>query len=352
MSAADPALSAWRNLVDLDRLAAWMDDRGLEAGPIEEAGRPPGGTQNILLKFRRGERWFMLRRPPMAPRMNGSETMRREARVLAALADTDVPHPRLIAACPEEDVLGAAFYLMEPIDGFNATLGLPPLHAGSPAVRRDMGLSLVDGIAALGRVDHVAHGLADFGRAEGFLERQVGRWRKQLESYHEYEGWAGPGGIAGIEEVGAWLAARTPRSFKPGVIHGDYHLANVLFRFDGPELAAIVDWELTTIGDPLLDLGWLLATWPQTESGEAGNVSVTPWDGFPTADELVDRYAGQTERDLSHMRWYGVLACYKLGIILEGTHARAAAGKAERATGEALHNQTLGLFRRALAWID
>jgi len=352
MSAADPSLAAWRNLVDLDRLAAWMDERGLEAGPIEQAERPPGGTQNILIKFRRGERWFMLRRPPMSPRMNGSETMRREARVLAALADTDVPHPRLIGACPEEDVLGAAFYLMEPIDGFNPTVGLPPLHAGSAEVRRGMGLSLVDGIAALGRVDHVSRGLSDLGRAEGFLERQVGRWKKQLDSYNEYEGWAGPREIEGIDEVGSWLAARTPRSFKPGILHGDYHLANVLYRFDGPGLAAIVDWELTTIGDPLLDLGWLLATWPEAEGVEAGNVSVKPWDGFPTADELVERYAGQTDRDLSHMRWYGVLACYKLGIILEGTHARAAAGKAETATGEALHNQTLGLFRRAVRWID
>lgn len=353
MSVADPSLSAWRSLVDLDRLAAWMDARGLEAGkPIEEAERPPGGTQNILIRFRRGERWFMLRRPPMSPRMNGSETMRREARVLGALAGSDVPHPGLIAGCPDEDVLGAAFYLMEPIDGFNATVGLPPLHAGSPQVRREMGLSLVDGIAALGRVDHVAAGLSDLGRAEGFLERQVGRWKKQLDSYNEYEGWAGPGEIAGIDEVGAWLAARTPTAFKPGIIHGDYHLANVLFRPDGPQLAAIVDWELTTIGDPLLDLGWLMATWPETVEGEAGNVSVKPWDGFPTIDELIARYAEQTDRDMTHMRWYGVLACYKLGIILEGTNARAAAGKAEKATGDALHNQTLGLFRRALKWID
>lgn len=353
MSVADPSLSAWRSLVDLDRLAAWMDERGLETGkPIEEAERPPGGTQNILIRFRRGERWFMLRRPPMSPRMNGSETMRREARVLGALAGSDVPHPGLIAGCPDEDVLGAAFYLMEPIDGFNATVGLPPLHAGSPQVRREMGLSLVDGIAALGRVDHVAAGLSDLGRAEGFLERQVGRWKKQLDSYNEYEGWAGPGEIAGIDEVGAWLAARTPQAFKPGVIHGDYHLANVLFRPDGPQLAAIVDWELTTIGDPLLDLGWLMATWPETVEGEAGNVSVKPWDGFPTIDELIARYAEQTDRDMTHMRWYGVLACYKLGIILEGTNARAAAGKAEKATGDALHNQTLGLFRRAMRWID
>ncbi|MDZ4374441.1 MAG: phosphotransferase family protein [Phenylobacterium sp.] len=351
MSAADPSLDAWRTLVDLDRLTAWMDDQGLETGPLDVAGRPPGGTQNILLKFRRGDRDFMLRRPPLSPRMNGSETMRREARVLAALADTDVPHPRLIAACPEEDVLGAAFYLMEPVDGFNPTVGLPPLHAGDPEVRRAMGFALVDGIAALGRVDHLSKGLADFGRAEGFLERQVGRWKKQLDSYREYEGWAGPGEIEGIDAVGAWLDAHRPPTFRPGLIHGDYHLANVMYRFDGPELAAIVDWELTTVGDPLLDLGWLMATWPQAEAIDAGNVSVQPWDGFPTADELVDRYSTQTDRDLSHMRWYGVLACYKLGIILEGTHARAAAGKAEVATGERLHAQTVSLFQRALRWI-
>ena len=355
MSAADPApnpaLDAWRGLVDLNRLTDWMDACGLERGPIEDAARPPGGTQNILLKFRRGDRGFMLRRPPLAAHMNGSETMRREARVLGALAGTDVPHPRLIAACPDEDILGAAFYLMEPIEGFNPTVGLPPLHARDPAVRHAMGLALADGIASLGAVDHLAVGLADFGRAEGFLERQVGRWKKQLASYADYEGWAGPGEIEGVEAVGAWLEAHRPRTFRPGIIHGDYHLANVLYRFDSPDLAAIVDWELTTIGDPLLDLGWLLATWPELDGPEPGNASVKPWEGFPTAAELVDRYAARTERDLSAIHWYGVLACYKLGIILEGTHARAAAGKAEVTTGLALHNQTLALFRRAMRWI-
>ena len=357
MSAADPAvgvspaLDAWRELVDLDRLAAWMDARGLESGPIEEAARPPGGTQNILLKFRRGERWFMLRRPPLAPRMNGSETMRREARVLGALATSDVPHPRLIAGCPEEDVLGAAFYLMEPIDGFNPTVGLPPLHAGDPAVRRQMGFALIDGIAALGRVDHVAAGLSDLGRADNFLERQVGRWKKQLASYQEYDGWAGPGEIDGIDEVADWLDAHQPATFQPGLIHGDYQLANVLYRYDGPQLAAIVDWELTTLGDPLLDLGWIMATWPLADRPASAKLTVTPWEGFPTIDEMVERYAGQTSRDMSHMPWYAVLACYKLGIILEGTHARAAAGKAEKATGDALHAHTLSLFDRALGWI-
>jgi aminoglycoside phosphotransferase (APT) family kinase protein len=338
-------------LIDFAALADWMDSQGLESGPIDDIVQLTGGSQNVIVKFRRGQRRFVLRRPPEHTRANGNETMRREARVLGALAGTAVPHPGLIASCPDEAVLGAAFYLMEPVEGFNPTVGLPALHAGDPKVRRAMGLALVDGIAALGGVDHVATGLSDFGRADGFLERQVGRWKKQLASYEEYQGWAGPGEIEGIDEVGAWLEAHRPQSFKPGIIHGDYHLANVLYRFDGPQLAAIVDWELTTIGDPLLDLGWLLATWPEVDGPEAGNVSVKPWDGFPTAAELVDRYAGQTERDLSAVHWYGVLACYKLGIILEGTHARAAAGKAEVSTGLALHNQTLGLFRRAMRWI-
>lgn len=346
------ALESWTDLVDLAKLEAWMDAQGLESGPLEDATQLAGGTQNILLKFRRGGRSFVLRRPPHRPHMNGSETMRREARVLAALKGSDVPHPGLIAACPTEDVLGAAFYLMEPIEGFNATVGLPPFHAGDPKIRHRMGLAIADGAAALGRVDYIAAGLADLGKVDNYLERQVKRWRSQLESYREYEGWAGPGDIPGVEKVADWLDANRPSSFKPGIIHGDYHLANVMYRFDGPELAAIVDWELTTIGDPLLDLGWLMATWPDAEGrGSTGSVGVQPWDGFPTAQELVAQYARGTTRDLVAIEWYAVLACYKLGIILEGTHARAAAGKAPKATGDMLHASTIGLFRRALGWI-
>jgi aminoglycoside phosphotransferase (APT) family kinase protein len=277
--------------------------------------------------------------------------MRREARVLGALRGSDVPHPGLIAACGAEDVLGSAFYLMEPIEGFNATVGLPPLHAGSAAIRHEMGLSLVDGIAALGRVDHVAVGLADFGKAEGYLERQVARWRSQLEGYVEYEGWPGPAEIPGVERVARWLDDNRPKSFRPGIIHGDYHLSNVLFAPDGPKLAAIVDWELSTIGDPLLDLGWVIATWPGPEGPKPGDVGVTPWDGFAVEAELVARYAEGTTRDLSAIQWYAVLACYKLGIILEGTHARAFAGKATKEMGDRLHAATIGLFQRAEALI-
>ena len=346
------SLESWADLVDLNRLTEWMDGKGLEKGPLKNVMPLTGGTQNILLKFERGPRTFVLRRPPHRPHMNGSETMRREARVLGALKGSDVPHPGLIAGCPEEDVLGAAFYLMEPVDGFNATVGLPPLHAGDAGVRRQMGLSIADGAAALGRVDYIAAGLSDLGKPEKYLERQVARWQGQLESYKEYEGWSGPAEIPGVDRVAKWLDDNRPASFKPGIIHGDYHLANVMYRYDSGQLAAIVDWELTTIGDPLIDLGWLMATWPDEEGrGSTGSVGVQPWDGFPTAAELVTRYGEGSTRDLSAIEWYAVLSCFKLGIILEGTNARAAAGKAPKATGDMLHASTIGLFNRALGWI-
>jgi aminoglycoside phosphotransferase (APT) family kinase protein len=212
--------------------------------------------------------------------------------------------------------------------------------------------ALADGLAALSRVDHIAAGLGDLGKVDGFLERQAPRWRSQLEQYQAYEGWPGPGGLSGVEEIDKWLRENRPKDFQPGILHGDYHLANVMFRRDGPELAAIVDWELTTIGDPLVDLGWMLATWPDKSGKTLGAVGAVPWDGFPSSSELVDRYAAGSRRDLGSIRWYAVLGCYKLGILQEGTYARAFAGKAPMTQGERLHKATLGLFERALGWIE
>ncbi|GGE00321.1 putative aminoglycoside phosphotransferase [Polymorphobacter glacialis] len=332
-------------------MTGWMDREALGSGPISNAALLTGGTQNILLRFERDGRGYVLRRPPPHLRANSNETMRREARMLAAIADTGVPHPRLIAACGDESVLGAAFYLMEPIDGFNATMGLPALHSGSPAIRRRMGLALTEGIAGLGALDYRTLGLEGFGKPDNYLARQVARWQSQLTSYGEFAGWTGPDAIPGVAQVAAWLEAHRPVDGEPGIIHGDYHLSNVMYRHDGPELAAIIDWELTTIGDPLIDLGWLMATWPEGDEHGDEAVAIQPWDGFPTIAELVDHYRPRTSRDLSAIDWYAVLACYKLGIILEGTHARACAGKAPRATGDLLHAKTVGLFERALRWI-
>jgi aminoglycoside phosphotransferase (APT) family kinase protein len=334
--------------VDLEALRGWMDDQGLGHGPLEAVEQLAGGTQNVLVRFRRAGRDHVLRRPPLHKRANSDETMRREARVLAALAGSDVPHPGLIAACPTTDVLGAAFYLMEPIEGFNPASGLPEPHRSDPAMRRAMGFAMVDGIAALAGIDHVAVGLGDFGKPEGWLERQVRRWRSQLDSYAELDGYPGPD-IPGVDRVSAWLDEHRPASWQPGIIHGDYHFANVLVRHDGPELAAIVDWELCTIGDPLLDLGHLLATWPADGAPGAVGGGI---DGLPAGAEIVDRYLARTGRAADDVAWFHVLAAYRLGIILEGTHARAFAGKAPKEIGDLLHATTVGLFERALAVID
>ena len=335
------------SIVDLKNLASWMDDRDLPGEAIAKAEVLTGGTQNVLLRFTRGGRTFVLRRPPPHPREKSNETMRREARVLAAIAESDVPHPRLIAACPETDIIGASFYLMECIDGFNPTQGLPNYHQGSPEIRRAMGHSLVDSIAALGRIDYEAVGLSGFGRPDGYLDRQVERWQAQLDSYSTFDGYPGPD-IPGVQQVAEWLTAHCPSDWKPGIIHGDFHLANVMYRYQSPDLAAIVDWELSTIGDPLVDLGWLLATWPDAKRRSGAAIGLEPWEGFPDADALVERYRASSDRDLSQIGWYKVLACYKLGIILEGTFARACAGKAPKATGDLLHATTVALLDRAL----
>jgi aminoglycoside phosphotransferase (APT) family kinase protein len=330
--------------VDLDVLARWMDDRGLGAGPLTDVRSIEGGTQNVLLRFTRDGREYVFRRPPPHKRANSDEVMRREARILAALAGSDVPHPELIAACLDTEPMGAVFYLMEPVDGFNATLGLPEPHRSDLAMQRRMGLSMVEALLALARVDPVARGIADLGRFDGWAGRQVGRWRKQLDGYSELEGYPGPD-IPGVDAVGAWLDAHRPAEVRPGLMHGDFHFANVIVRPDAGDLAAVVDWELATIGDPRLDLGHLLATWP-VRDGARTLIGVDA-PGLPGTDELVAHYAAGTDRDLSDLLWFRVLACYRLGLILEGTHARACAGLAPKEVGDQLHLMTVFLLQQA-----
>jgi aminoglycoside phosphotransferase (APT) family kinase protein len=276
----------------------------------------------------------------------------RETRVLGALAGTDVPHAGLIAVCEDPSVLGeAVFYLMEPVDGFNAGAALPALHAGDPTIRHAMGLSMADAAARLGALDHRAVGLGDFGKPDGFLDRQVPRWLSELESYSSLENYPGPD-IGDVAGVAAWLRANQPSTFRPGIMHGDYHAANVMFSRTGPEVVAIVDWEMCTIGDPLLDLGWMLATWYRPGHQPVLPNQLMSVGGLATPGELVERYAANTSRDLSNIDWYAVMACFKLGIILEGSNARAAAGKAPKEIGDMLHTATVRLFQRAEAIIE
>jgi aminoglycoside phosphotransferase (APT) family kinase protein len=339
------------DLVDLGKLGDWMDAQGLEPGEITGAEALPGGTQNLLLRFRRASRTYVLRRGPRHLRRLSNDVMRREARVLQALAGSDVPHPRFVAGPgePETGVAGdAVFYLMDPVDGFNPAGGLSPQLRDVPDAGRQIGLHMADAIAALGAVDHVAVGLADLGKPGNFLERQVPRWMGELDSYGELEGYPGPD-IPHLDEVAAWLDANRPAEWRPGILHGDFHLSNVMIANDRPEVAAIVDWEMCTIGDPLLDLGNMLGTWPIGPEGDTtgfgGVGGGVP--GLPTPAEVVARYAEHSDRDTSAISWYTAMACFKLGIVLEGTHARACAGKAPKPVGDLLHATTLGLFARA-----
>lgn len=335
-------------LLDAERLGDWVRQHGLGPGEIKGVRVLGGGSQNVLVRFSLGEQRFVLRRPALHARPDAARTVAREAQVLAALARTDVPHPRLAAPAEESsDVIGAPFYVMEYIDGFHV-LDMPDHAVGDPASRKSMSLALVDALARLAAVDPASIGLGGFGRLEDFLERQVPRWARQLESYAEFDGWPGPSCLPGIREMAAWLEAKRPACFAPGLMHGDYHIGNALFRRrpQGYEVAAIVDWEMAALGAPLLDLARLLVSWPDA-SGQSSLSLPVDWAGFPPREELMARYQLRTGCDMSQLPWFEMLACYKLAIILEGTHARACAGLASADAGSRLHASALKLLDRA-----
>jgi len=333
--------------VDWAVLESWLAVRGVADGEVTDIEQIGGGTQNLMFRFRCGDASLVLRRGPRHLRPQTNDALRREARVLSALAGSGVPIPRLVAAEPDESVLGSVFYVMDPVDGFNASVALPPSHESNSEMRRAMGFEAVDALLALGVVDAELVGLGDLGRPEGFLERQVPQWLGTLEKYSAFDGYPGHD-LPHVDDIAGWLAQHRPPTFLPGIMHGDFHLANLMFRKDGPEVAAIVDWEMCTHGDPLLDLGWLLATWPQDgDIGPFGQIS-----DLPTRTELVAHYAKASQRSVDHAPWYAVLASFKLAIVLEGTNARAHAGMAPKATGDLLHAIAVGLLNNATHFIE
>jgi aminoglycoside phosphotransferase (APT) family kinase protein len=333
-------------LVDLNTLRRWMDDAGVGSGPMTDVVVLAGGTQNVLIRFTRAGRELVFRRPPLHKRANSDATMLREAAVLAGLASSSVPHPSLVATCDDLEVLGCCFFVMESVRGFTATTEIPQPFASDVVLQRQMGFALVDALAALGRVDPEIAGVAHLGRPEGWLERQVGRWQHQLASYGELDGWPGPQ-LPGIDALTEWLGAHLPASSQPGLIHGDFHLGNVIFSRDEARVAAVVDWELATLGDPLLDLGHLLATWPSADPRRTALPS--PMPGLPDRQAIIDRYAGGSTRDLGAVDWYQALACYRLAVILEGSFARACAGKAPLDVGRRLHGVAEYLIEQGLS---
>jgi aminoglycoside phosphotransferase (APT) family kinase protein len=324
---------------DLERLRGHLAQvrPGLVAGPLT-GQLIPGGRSNLTYLVTDGHHEWVLRRPPLGHVLATAHDMAREHRVITALAGTAVPVPATVVLCPDPAVLGAPFYLMEKVEGTvyrspadHDQPGAPPAAApddrpGSlppPAERERLARAMVATLAALHRVDPAAVGLAGdppppFGRPDGFLARQVRRWGKQLAASRTRD-------LPGIEQLAERLAGSVPPSPAPAIVHGDYRLDNLLVR-DG-RIAAVLDWEMSTLGDPLTDLGLLLVYWdhiPTLDSPVGAGVGAR--HGFPAGATLVAWYAAGTGADVSGLGWYVAMGAFKLAVILEGIHCRYTRG--------------------------
>jgi aminoglycoside phosphotransferase (APT) family kinase protein len=309
--------------LDLGRLRRHLDQvvPGLVAGPLE-ARLVAGGKSNLTYEVGDGRSTWIVRRPPLGHVLATAHDMAREHRVMTALRDTDVPVPRTFALCEDPDVLGAPFYVMERVGGtpYRLAAELAPL---GPERTHRISTRMVDTLAALHAVDPAAVGLADFGRPEGFLGRQVRRWKRQLDASHSRD-------LAGADELHAALERSVPPDARPGIVHGDYRLDNLLVdRAD--RVAAVLDWEMATLGDPLTDVALMLAYHSLARSsGGTAVADACAAPGFLPDDDMIERYAAGSDRDLSRLGFYLGLAFFKIAVILEGIHYRY------------LHGQTVG----------
>ncbi|MEU5276634.1 phosphotransferase family protein [Streptomyces asoensis] len=308
--------------LDLDRLRDLLERErpGLVAGPL--TGRLiEGGRSNLTYAVSDGTARWVVRRPPLGHVLATAHDMRREHRVISALHPTSVPVPRPVLLCEDAEngaAPGAPFYVMEFVEGtpYRTAGELAPLGEQRT---RDAVLSLADTLVELHAVDPAAVGLADFGRPEGFLDRQLRRWGKQLDASRSRD-------LPGIDELHAALGRGLPDSPAPAVVHGDYRLDNVLI---GPDdtIRAILDWEMSTLGDPLTDLGLLVMYSVPLELPNSPISTTASAPGHPSPAELIERYATRSGRDVSAVSWYTAFAWFKLAVILEGIHYRYTLGQ-------------------------
>ena len=334
-------------LVDEAALERYLAEHLPDAdGPLSVERIVAAGHSNETFFITRGSFSCVLRRPPRGPLLPTAHDVLREYRVLSALASTAVPVPQPVLVCEDTSVIGAPFYLMERKQGVVIREALP-LFANTPAVRRNLALALVDALATLHSVDWRAAGLEGFGKPEGYLERQVRRWLGQLDGARNRH-------IPELDQVGEWLKDHLPEAPPATIVHGDYRMDNVMFADGLPvRLIAILDWEMSTLGDPLADLGYLLAFWRQVGDPEPEFPSNTWWNaeatGFPTRQELAERYAEKTGRRIQDVAFYQALAIWKLAVLLEGSYKRHLAGTTDDPFFALLREGVPALARRA--WV-
>ncbi len=332
-------------LLVLEPLLVFLDEHDLGAGDGEPQITAIGdGRSNATFLFDRGGRRFVLRRPPRPPIPPSANDMLREARVQTALAGR-VRVPEILAVCDDVEVIGAPFYVMEEKRGEVVTDTMPAA-LDTPEQRRRTGEQLVDALVELHAVDWRDAGLEGFGRPDGYLERQLRRFTGLWEHNKTRE-------IDAVERVGTWLADHLPASPPSTIVHGDYRLGNVMLAGRAPaEVIAIFDWEMSTIGDPLADLGYLCLTYasPDDSPDEPFQLTqVTRAEGWPTRDELVARYEERSGRSMSDIRWYQLLALWKAIVFMEGNYKRAASGMSDDPYLKAFGDTILEMAARAEA---
>jgi aminoglycoside phosphotransferase (APT) family kinase protein len=307
--------------IDVARLADWMDAAALPGkGEPLQTRLLSGGTQNVIYELRRGDEVCVLRMPPPGAPPDRDKGILREWRIIDALDGSDVPHTAAVGVCADPAVLGRPFYLMGFVDGWSPMdqQEWPEPFSSDLSARQGLSYQLAEGIALLSKVDWKARGLDDLGRPDGFHERQVDRWTSFFERIKGRE-------IEGLDVATEWLRTHRPLDFIPGLMHGDYQFANVMYHHGAPaRLAAIVDWEMGTVGDPKLDLGWMVQSWPENpDAPESSAMSYVDMRGMPSRSEVIAHYADVSGRQVDDLDYYLVLAKWKLAIVLEQGYQRA-----------------------------
>ncbi len=310
--------------VDLAALTRFLAARGVVLAGQLSAVLIGGGRSNLTFAITDGASRWILRRPPLGTYHPGAHDVAREHRVIDALAQTAVPVPQVVALCEDADVLGAPFYLMAEVQGL-VLRTRQQVSQVPEADRRRLSESMVDTLAALHTVDIGAVGLHSLGRPDGFLARQLSRWQRQYHSVANRH-------AALVDQIGETLAGTLPQSPAAALVHGDYRIDNLIVTAADPgRIAAVLDWEMSTLGDPLADLGMLAMFWD--EVGRPFNPitgGLTAFPGFLSRDEVVARYSarrGLDDHAMATMPWYLAFSQFKLAVILEQIHVRHASGQ-------------------------
>jgi aminoglycoside phosphotransferase (APT) family kinase protein len=323
-------------------LANWLTYCLDDPGPFRVTSISGGNSnETAVLKGRTGS--WILRRPPETAISTTANNLRREARILAALSDTDVPAPRAVAFTDDPAVAPKPVLVMELLPGDPLTDNWPTSWSSSARSAHDVGQAVVSALALLHRVVPSSVGLGDFGRPEGYLERQAGRWRAQYEANRVRD-------LPAFDRLADWLETQRPEQSPTGIVHGDFRLDNCILTPDPVRVRGIIDWELATLGDPLVDLGLFLAFWGSDRPAPLAMPSiqaVSRVPGAPSRADLAKEYAALTGRSVDAIDYYIVLASYKLAAIVEGAYARYVAGDVASAYAERLEEDVPRLLAEA-----